>query len=172
MLIDKLLSMSRVPHPESWSLTLSPLARRAEVAALKLLAQRAEYLGLAERLTLLDANKLVHRVTPEAWPKVGRLLAAGRELRASLDSDFNSLRDGVRDAKSATTASDFESAINIINRDLPRAEGVVERIDRLASEILALVDIVALMQWESPSWVVPPRQDLGAIAVPTGGGSR
>jgi hypothetical protein len=160
VIIDNLISLSRSPRPSTWTETLSPLVRRADVVAIRHLGQRAEHAALADQIALVDMVKLTTRVKPDALPYVGKLVALGKDLRAALDANFVDLRDAVRSAVAATQEPAFVSACEQIERYLPRAEAAVQHIDDMVTSITALVAKLAVMEYVSTSVVVPKRDGL------------
>jgi hypothetical protein len=155
--INSLIALSRAPRPSMWSATLDPLARRAEVATVRHLGQRVEHAQLADSLALVSTSKAEKRITPDALPLAGKLVALGRDLRAALDSSFIDLRDAVRAATGATAEPEFVSAVEQIQRRLPGAESTVERVDTLVAEIGRLVARLGGMEFVSDALVIPKR---------------
>jgi hypothetical protein len=96
--IRTLLSASRPPRPLSWDETLAQFAAPAIVAETQHATDRAQYAGLNDSLAMISLKPLVNQIKPHALSDVSALLVAGKDLRASLDSDLQDLRDAVRDA--------------------------------------------------------------------------
>jgi hypothetical protein len=156
--ISTLINLSRPPQPSEWAATLQPLARRAAAAELQHAAHRVEHRDLADGLALIEAKALVQKITPGSMPLVGKLIAAGKDLRAALDSDFIDLRDAVRTATSATKAPEFTAAVQRIEKYLPLAEGCVKNTDATVLRIADLVERLGMVSFVSDAIVVEKLQ--------------
>lgn len=156
--ISTLINLSRPPQPSEWAATLSPLARRAVAAELQHAAHRVEHRELADRLALVEAKALVPKITTSSMPLVGKLIAAGHDLKSLIDSDFIDLRDAVRSARAATREPDFVSAVQKIEKYLPLAEGCVVNTDALVRRVTDLVERLATVEFVSDAIVVETLQ--------------
>ena len=156
-IIAKLLTLSRPECPASWSNTLLPLALRARTAVADHAQLVADHLDVVEAIALIDPLKLTPQVTPAALELVTRLWARGRQLRELLDSKHDDLVLAVRGATAAVTDKDFQRTIEQLQRNLPRAEGVIRAMTSLIAELAAVLAQLSEMQIESDSHIVPER---------------
>jgi hypothetical protein len=92
---------------------------------------------LADAIAFVNPTRLATRVTSAALPVVGRFASLGRDLRSYLDSNLDELKTAIRAAEGATLEPEFATAMQQVDRLLPMAELQVERVDSLASEIMA-----------------------------------
>jgi hypothetical protein len=155
--VRTLLDLSRTPRPDTWVQPLVTLAAEAVIAETRHATDRAELTGLADAICLTDAKPLVQKIVPASMPDVGKLLAAGRELRSALDSEFADLRAAVRDAASATKVEVFSAAIERGQKFLKLAQSTNGTVERLAGFIDGLLEKLGKTDFVSSELVVPKR---------------
>jgi hypothetical protein len=152
-----LLQLSRPPRPDAWNETLAPLAAKAIVAETRHATDRAEFIHLADTICLIDPKSLVQKIKTEHMADVGQLLAAGKNLRGSLDSEFADLRNAIRDAASTTQLPVFTTAIERGRKFLKLAESTNAVVGRLVAQIEALLAKLDGVDYVSTELVIPPR---------------
>jgi len=170
--LDVLVDLSRSPRPAPWDAAVAPLARRLEAARLQHAAQRAEFIALAERLSLVQPQKMQTLVTPEALKQIGRLKQIGTSLLSALDASFEDVTKAYRAATSAVHEPDYASALERLGKYVPLWEGAVDTVSHLVTEAHRVLARLADTKIISDVYVLPPRPEGGDIAVSTGGGAR
>jgi hypothetical protein len=154
-LIENLVVLSRPPRPSTWSATLGPLARRAEVVMLRRAAQAVEHERLSNLLALLNMKKLNLLLTTDGAVNVGLLVALGQELRLLLENEPTDLRNSVRAMVAATVEHEFVAAAQKVSQLLPLAESAIERIETLVARIGVVTERLTDTNFISDKLVIP-----------------
>jgi hypothetical protein len=163
--ISTLLQLSRPPAPADRLATYQKLLARVGAVQAPHAQAHDEHHALAELLATLDMRALIPKITPEAYPTVGRLFHAGTALRDHLDGDLRDLRAGVRAAREALVgpASQFTSTMQTLERDVERNEGSVLHMATLVKVIEFALNTLVATPFTSDEFIVPPLNNQPAI---------